>query len=261
MLLSDFETEREEYHKEMESKHKRDIDQLRLKLRNEAADELEQAELAMKTRCDFETKLAVEKVEASLEQAHRDSIRSLDTMEKRLRELEKENDHALTEAAQERKLARSMEDKLEAAEREATKKSKEFAVNAWRLTVYSRRLQGTYEERETEMRTRHSKEETSMRTSLQRELSIFVLATLRLSRLCVNTEDLRKRMDESLRSYRVDDLNDKRRRIKLLERDIERLGSDRDSFEEQRKCPLWPSHDSIYSLLYQNRNLRYPIYH
>jgi chromosome segregation ATPase len=41
-------------------------------------------------------------------------------------------------------------------------------------------------------------------------------------------------MDESLRSHRVDDLNEKRRRIKVLERDIERLGSDKDAYDEQR---------------------------
>jgi len=214
-MRQDFEEEREQYRRETETKHKRELEQLRLKLRNEAADEQEEKEAAFTKRMEFERRQAVEKAEARLEQVHRDSIRQIDALEARVADLERENAAATAEATTAARAARVAEDKLLQAEAAERRRGKEASLHAWRMAAGAVRLRHESDGITAELKARYAKEDAKMRAVVQKDLGAFALATTKLARLLLNAEDMRKRMDESLRSYRVDDLNERRRRIKV----------------------------------------------
>jgi hypothetical protein len=72
-------------------------------------------------------------------------------------------------------------------------------------------------------------------TKAQKKLDNMTLTALQFSAVLAQTEGARKRMHESLVSYKTETLIEKRTQIKMLERDLERLNAERDNLEEQRE--------------------------
>ena len=159
----------------------------------------------------------------------------MDELSQQLTTITDEKDRLSTQLLQETAKAVDAQDMLFDTQQALKLKQKELSLMIWKLAAGAYAMKAATEKTIKEMESKKVKQDDGSKLRLQQNLHNMTLTVLHLGRQFVLSNDLRKRMDESLRSYRVDDLNDKRRRIKLLERDIERFNEEAEEIHEQRK--------------------------
>ena len=159
----------------------------------------------------------------------------MDELSQQLTTITDEKDRLSTQLLQETAKAVDAQDTLFDTQQALKLKQKELSLMIWKLAAGAYAMKAATEKTIKEMESKKVKQDDGSKLRLQQNLHNMTLTVLHLGRQFVLSNDLRKRMDESLRSYRVDDLNDKRRRIKLLERDIERFNEEAEEIHEQRK--------------------------
>ena len=159
----------------------------------------------------------------------------MDELSQQLTTITDEKDRLSTQLLQETAKAVDAQDMLFDTQQALKLKQKELSLMIWKLAAGAYAMKAATEKTIKEMESKKVKQDDGSKLRLQQNLHNMTLTVLHLGRQFVLSNDLRKRMDESLRSYRVDDLNDKRRRIKFLERDIERFNEEAEEIHEQRK--------------------------
>ena len=163
------------------------------------------------------------------------SFPQVDDLSRQLTTITEEKNHLSAQLLVETTKAVDAQDTLFDTQQALKLKQKELSLMVWKLAAGAFAMKAATEKTIKEMESKKVKQDDGSKLKLQQNLHNMTLTVLHLGRQFVMSSDLRKRMDESLRSYRVDDLNDKRRRIKLLERDIERFNEEAEEIHEQRE--------------------------
>ena len=135
--------------------------------------------------------------------------------------------------AAKRALSKAEVDILE-QDRITKEKFKEFSFTAWKMTASMKQVQSMFDQHAREEITKCETEQATLREHLQKGYNATALALMRVSNIILQYEEIRRRTDETLRSYRVDDLNQKKRGLKVLEEEIQQLDVQKETFEEQR---------------------------
>jgi hypothetical protein len=126
------------------------------------------------------------------------------------------------------------EDSLYDSQQAFAKLQKLNSMNVWKSTSKLMQLRTYFEK---EMETLHNDAESDM-AQMQQEskekMEDLIMLVFRLSKLIVDTEMMRSRLNATLTTYKTDVLVEKRTSIKLLEKELSRLGEEKGLLEEQR---------------------------
>ena len=136
-------------------------------------------------------------------------------------------------ASTKRALSKAEVDIME-QDRITKEKFKEFSFTAWKMTTSMRQVQSMFDKHAKEEIAKCETEQATLREHLQTGYKATALALMRVSNIILQYEEIRRRTDETLRSYRVDDLNQKKKGLKALEEEIQQLDVQKETFEEQR---------------------------
>ena len=136
-------------------------------------------------------------------------------------------------ATTKRALSKAEVDILE-QERVTQEKFKEFSFTAWKMTATMKKVQSMFDEHAKEEIVKCETEQATLREHLQKGYKATALALMHVSNIILQYEEIRRRTDETLRSYRVGDLNQKKKGLKALEEEIQQLDVQKETFEEQR---------------------------
>lgn len=233
-LRHDYEREREA----LEARHQREKSMGTKELERQHQDALEAADARGKE--ERERKLKIQKealtseMDKQMHQLQHESERLITGLENAMADLKREKT-ALSETL-EKTTAKleDTEDSLYDKQQEAKKKDKEHSVLMWRTVASVMRMRVRFQQGMTEFDKESSNAADKMRRLLQKKIDDVTLVALKLSSAIHENERLRKSTHNVLVSHKVDVLADTRTKIKLLEKEIERMQLEKDSLEEQR---------------------------
>ena len=194
---------------------------------------LEDLQSSNTNRFKIESESATKALEKQLTQVHRDSIEQLGVLESNIAELEREK---ATLTADLQKTMKNLEDETDIKfdlQQELKKTAREYYFLQWKMCskVLSVSKKGEAAVRAAE---RALQQEVKSKEQQSSGLSAMALSALKLSGLFTFEEDIRRRMQETLRCYRVGDLTEMKGRIKSLEKEAEKLEIAKEAIEEQR---------------------------
>jgi len=175
----------------------------------------------------------IKPLEKQLKQAHTDSIEQIGYLEGCIAELKVDKDSLASDLTQINKQLEDANDVKHDLQQQIKKEAQTLAFTIWRSAVKIWSLKAAHEGTVNTLKRKTEGEEIS-KTKVLKDYHDSILAVMKLSNVLIGVEELRFRMLEVLRTYRVDDLNDKKIKIENLVRQLESLGGDKDSLEEQR---------------------------
>jgi hypothetical protein len=223
-----FDANRKKTDYETAERHQAEVDRLIFDI-NESKVALIELEKAHDNRLREGT----QSLNSQLEAVHTNSINQISELEREINDLKKDKSalavDLLAAASRLEDEARSKIDLL----RKIEEKTREFSLFSWKMAIGARKLRASHEgvfENSKKLTIVSEEKSKKMREKFDNAL----LTILQLSSVLQSIEDLRMKEKETIVSYRVNDLNDKKTIVRGLERELEQLGVEKDSLEEQR---------------------------
>lgn len=233
-MLKDFDNEREQLESKFGKATKQALkDQAAehaVALENLQASAMETAEVKVKAN----KQLMEEELQQHLKDLHEKNDKAISALENAINDLRNEKNNIASQLESTVTKLEDAEDALYDLQQATKKKDKEHSIATWRMTTGILRMRERFKAglKEFEDESAHTLEKTKHRAQLKyNDLS---LVTMRLTALITANEETRKKMHSTLVSYKSSDLITKKTHIKLYERELERLTSEKDSLEENR---------------------------
>lgn len=195
------------------SQKQQDELQYQLKVQREELDH--QSEQAMAQLQEESGKL-ITKLEAALEELRQEKNKLKDDLEKTTSKLE------------------DTEDSLYDLQQSVKKKDTQHSIATWRLLTGVNKMKASYKEGMNEFDQQAAAATEKVKKQMQNQVNDMILNAMKLAATVYEAEVARKKIHTCLISHKNDSLGETRMKIKLFEKELERLIMERDSLEEQR---------------------------
>lgn len=126
------------------------------------------------------------------------------------------------------------EDSLYDSQQAFAKLQKFSSISVWKSTAKLMQLRSYFEKEMETMQKDAQADLAQVQQESKERLEDLIMLVFRLSKLIVDTEMMRSRLNSTLTTYKTDVLVEKRTSIKLLEKELTRLGEEKALLEEQR---------------------------
>jgi predicted nucleic acid-binding Zn-ribbon protein len=195
-------------------------------------------EAKFKEETDEKMRLAQENMKDELEENMRavntENNRLLSSLEKAMNDLRNEKMNLMNELETTTTRLENTEDTLFDAQQEMKKRDKQHSIMTWRLLSSVQTLKINFRKGMADFQQQAAQDVIKAQADAQRRCDVVQLGMLRLSNVLSEVEAMRRKINAVLVSYKTDVLGEKRTQIKLAEKELERICSERDAFEQER---------------------------
>jgi predicted nucleic acid-binding Zn-ribbon protein len=195
-------------------------------------------EAKFKEETDEKMRLAQENMKDELEENMRavntENNRLLSSLEKAMNDLRNEKMNLMNELETTTTRLENTEDTLFDAQQEMKKRDKQHSIMTWRLLSSVQTLKINFRKGMSDFQQQAAQDVIKAQADAQRRCDVVQLGMLRLSNVLSEVEAMRRKINAVLVSYKTDVLGEKRTQIKLAEKELERICSERDAFEQER---------------------------
>jgi predicted nucleic acid-binding Zn-ribbon protein len=195
-------------------------------------------EAKFKEETDEKMRLAEENMKDELEENMRavntENNRLLSSLEKAMNDLRNEKMNLMNELETTTTRLENTEDTLFDAQQEMKKRDKQHSIMTWRLLSSVQTLKINFRKGMSDFQQQAAQDVIKAQADAQRRCDVVQLGMLRLSNVLSEVEAMRRKINAVLVSYKTDVLGEKRTQIKLAEKELERICSERDAFEQER---------------------------
>jgi predicted nucleic acid-binding Zn-ribbon protein len=190
-------------------------DELQYQLKVQREELEHQNEQAMSQLQEESGKL-ITKLEAALEELRQEKNKLKDDLEKTTSKLE------------------DTEDSLYDLQQSMKKKDTQHSIATWKLLTGVNKMKAFYKEGMNEFDQQAAVAAEKLKKQMQNQVNEMILNAMKLATTVFEAEAARKKIHACLVSHKNDALGETRMKIKLYEKELERLIMERDSLEEQR---------------------------
>lgn len=173
-------------------------------------------------------------MDRNVAQLQEESDRLISGLEKAMLDLRKEKVGLTDQLEAITTKLENSEDALFDLQQEVKKKDKAHSLVVWQMMAGVQRMKINFKRGMDDFDKENKESHERMKRKLSRRTNEMTLAAMKLTALINEVEEARKRLHGVLASHKAELLVDKRTRIRQLEKEIERVASERDSLEEQR---------------------------
>lgn len=251
LLTKEFEKKMESAQRQAERDKREALDELS-KQQDEIVVGLEaKFQAAADERIRIQKEAAVEEMEQHMKQVNKDSELLVSSLELAMKDLRKEKVALSAELETTVTKLENAEDSIFDLQQEMKKKEKEHSIAIWRMLAANQRMRINNKKGLEEYEKDVLDEKMQMKKELQQRSENMILVALKYSSLLAEVEAARKKVLAVLSTHKADILAERRTQIRMVEKELERIGVERDSFEEQRDA----MEDEVESLEIQVRDL------
>jgi len=179
-------------------------------------DELERQNEQAMSQLQEESGKLITKLEAALEELRQEKNKLKDDLEKTTSKLE------------------DTEDSLYDLQQSIKKKDTQHSIATWKLLTGVNKMKAMYKEGMNEFDQQAAAANEKVKKQMQNQVNEMILNAMKLATTVHEAEAARKKIHTCLVSHKNDSLGETRMKIKLYEKELERLIMERDSLEEQR---------------------------
>ena len=126
------------------------------------------------------------------------------------------------------------EDSLYDAQQAYAKLQKINSINVWKSTAKNMAMRNYFEKEITNIENEAESNIAQLQQESKEKMEDLIMLVFRLSNLVVDTENMRAKLNSTLTTYKSDVLVEKRTSIKLFEKELSRLGEEKELLEQQR---------------------------
>jgi len=172
--------------------------------------------------------------EQSMAQLQEESGKLITKLEAALEELRQEKNKLTEDLEKTTSKLEDTEDSLYDLQQSVKKRDLQHSIATWRMLAGVNKMKALYKEGMNEFDQQAAVAAEKLKKQMQNQVNEMILNAMKLATTIFEAESARKKIHECLVSHKNDALGDTRMKIRLYEKELERLIMERDSLEEQR---------------------------
>eukprot|EP01038_Epipyxis_sp_PR26KG_P004884 gene4884-6841_t len=176
-----------------------------------------------------------EELSKQMNQLQEESENLIQGLEDALSELRNQKEGLSAQLGEALNKLEASEDTLFDLQREMKSLVKSHSIDTWKGAVNVMGLKDRFKRNMADFEDEANIRYDELKREMQIKINDQMLITLKLAALLQSAEESRQNMLITLTSYKTDELYSKRQKIKLLEKELERLTMEKDSLDEQKE--------------------------
>jgi hypothetical protein len=177
-----------------------------------------------------------DELEETMRHVNQENLKLISSLEVAMTDLRKEKGNLASKLEETTIKLENTEDSLYDLQQEIKKREKQHSLMMWKLLARVETMKLNFKKGMEEFQVAAANDTLRAKAETQKRCDQLSLGMLRISGLISEVEQMRRKVNGVLTTYKTDILGEKRTQIKLAEKELERICNERDAFEQERDC-------------------------